>query len=297
MKILKFNLVFLSIMILLAGCAAPAKAPNGTLSFMVFGDPAEVKAYQDLAAAFEARYPGAKVELTEIPGQSDYRERIAADFAAGTPADVVLMNYRRFSDFAAKGALEPLDQYLSKSELIAPQDFYSQALDAFSYQGKLMCIPQNLSSLVVYYNKNLFDQANLPYPKNDWTWQDYLLTAQALTRDLDGDGVTDQHGLGFESVLARFAPFIWQHGGEVTNNDIKPTKLALDWPLSTQAISWVVDLQSKYKVVPNAEEEASENSESRFMNGRMGMYLNSRRSVPTFRDISAFDWDVAPLPV
>lgn len=296
MKSLKILIIVFAVILVLTGCARGEQSPSGTLSFMVFGDPAEVKAYQDLAAAFEAKYPEAKVKLIEIPGQSDYRKRVAADFAAGTPADVVLMNYRRFSDFAAKGALAPLDDYLAKSDQIGRQDFYSQAMDAFTYQGKQICIPQNLSSLVVYYNKNLFDQANLAYPKNDWTWQDFLQAAQTLTQDVDGDGTTDQHGLGFESVLARFAPFIWQHGGEVTNNDILPTKLALDWPLSLQAVSWVTDLQTKYKVVPNAEEEAAEDSESRFMNGRLGMYLNSRRSVPTFREIETFDWDVAPLP-
>ncbi len=263
---------------------------------MVFGDPAEVQAYQDLAATFEAENPGAKVNLTIIPGQSDYRTRVAADFAAGTPADVVLMNYRRFPPYAAKGALTSLDSYLANSTLISPEDFYTQSLDAFAWQGKIMCIPQNLSSLVVYYNKELFDQVNLPYPENDWTWDDFLQAALALTRDLDGDGQADQHGVGFEAVLARFAPFIWQHGGEVTNNDIKPTALALDWPLSREAVTWVTELQTKHHAMPNAEEEASEDSESRFMNGRLGMYLNSRRVVPDLRQINTFDWDVAPLP-
>jgi multiple sugar transport system substrate-binding protein len=299
------NLLLLAFFSLLfAGCTqktqpptpAPTATQNAALSFMVFGDPAEVQAYQDVVTAFEVRNPGVKVELINIPGQSDYRKRLAADFAAGTPADVVLMNYRRFSPYAAKGALESLDPYLAKSALISPQDFYPTALDAFGWQGKIMCIPQNLSSLVVYYNKNLFDQANLPYPKNDWNWDEFLEDAQALTRDLDGDGLPDQHGVGFEAVLARFAPFIWQHGGEITNNDIKPTKLALDWPLSQEAITWVIDLQTNYHVMPDAKQEAAEDSESRFMNGRLGMYLNSRRVVPDLRQITAFDWDVAPLP-
>jgi multiple sugar transport system substrate-binding protein len=44
-------------------------------------------------------------------------------------------------------------------------------------------------------------------------------------------------------------------------------------------------------------QEAAEDSESRFQNGRLGMFLNSRRGVPTYREITAFEWDVAPLPV
>ncbi|MGH2521810.1 MAG: extracellular solute-binding protein, partial [Anaerolineales bacterium] len=61
------------------------------ISFMVFGDPAELEAYQDLVSAFEQRHPDIRVELIHIPSQTDYRQRLAVDFAAGTPADVVLL--------------------------------------------------------------------------------------------------------------------------------------------------------------------------------------------------------------
>ena len=54
---------------------------------MVFGDPAELKAYQTLVAAYEEKHPKIHVELIHVPGQSDYRKRMGTDFAAGTPAD------------------------------------------------------------------------------------------------------------------------------------------------------------------------------------------------------------------
>jgi multiple sugar transport system substrate-binding protein len=50
-------------------------------------------------------------------------------------------------------------------------------------------------------------------------------------------------------------------------------------------------------VAPDAVQEKAEASESRFLNGRLGMFLNSRRGVPTYRTIDGFAWDVAPLPV
>ncbi|MGH2543377.1 MAG: extracellular solute-binding protein, partial [Ardenticatenaceae bacterium] len=67
------------------------------VSFAIFGDPAELAAYQSLVAAFEAKFPTIDVELIHIPSQSDYRARLGTDFAAGTPADVVLINYRRYA--------------------------------------------------------------------------------------------------------------------------------------------------------------------------------------------------------
>ena len=56
--------------------------------------------------------PQIDVNLVHIPDQGDYRKRLGADFAAGTPADIVLINYRRYAAFAAKGVLEPLAPYL-----------------------------------------------------------------------------------------------------------------------------------------------------------------------------------------
>ena len=100
-------LVFLIgiVSIILSACQ-PASA--GNISFMVFGDPAELSAYQKLVDSFKQTHPELQVELIQIPGQSDYRKRLAADIAAGDPADVLLINYRRFATFANAGALEPL---------------------------------------------------------------------------------------------------------------------------------------------------------------------------------------------
>ncbi len=290
-------LLLVVMMTLLAACIpAPGAARPEPITFMIFGDTGEKAAYEALVAAFSERHPDILVTLLHIPGQSDYRKRLGVDFAAGTPADVVLLNYRRYAAFAAKGALEPLGPYLERSELISGDDFYPETLEPFIWEGQLMCIPQNLSSLVVYYNRDLFQAAGIAEPGDNWTWADFLAAAQALTRDTDGDGQIDQYGLGTEVSILRVAPFIWQNGGELVDNPTAPTRLALDEPAAREAIQWFVDLQVVHGVAPDAVAEAAEASESRFLNGRLGMFFNSRRGVPTYRTITSFDWDVAPLP-
>jgi len=99
-----------------------------------------------------------------------------------------------------------------------------------------------------------------------------------------------------EAGFFRLAPFVWQNGGELVDDPKAPTRLALDAPLTREALQWFVDLQVTHHVVPDLAEEKAESSERRFLNGRLGMFLNSRRGVPTYRTITSFDWDVAPLP-
>ncbi len=263
---------------------------------MVWGDPAEKAAYEAIVAAFKQKQPDIDVQITHIPGQNEYRKRLAVDFGAGQPSDVVLLNYRRMASFAAKAAIEPLGPYLERSTVIKEADFYPQAIAPFRYNGALMCIPQNVSSLVVYYNKQLFDQAGIAYPGDSWTWADFLTTAQALTQDTNGDGQPDQYGAGIEPSLIRLAPFVWQNGGDLVAPADQPTRLTLDAPETLTALRWFVELQTKHHVVPDAVQEEAENSESRFQHGRTAMFFDSRRAVPTLREIQSFDWDVAPLP-
>jgi multiple sugar transport system substrate-binding protein len=190
--------------IVLGPSVGTAQSPAERISFMVFGDIAERAAYEQLVAEFTRHHPRIQVSLTHIPSQGDYRKRLGIDFAAGNPADIVLLNYRRYGAFAAKGVLEPLGPHLDRSRVIRERDFYPQALEPFRWGGALMCIPQNLSSLVVNYNRNLFDRAGVPRPTDDWTWDDFLHAARALTRDTKGTGRIDQYGLGTEVSIFRW---------------------------------------------------------------------------------------------
>ncbi|MGA7729761.1 MAG: sugar ABC transporter substrate-binding protein [Chloroflexia bacterium] len=270
---------------------------TGEISFQVFGDPPELAAFQAVAKGFETANPGAKVNIIHIPAQGDHMTKLSSSFAAGNPPDVFIINYRRYGQFAAKGVIEPAGPLMAKSTLIKEADYYPQVLDAFRYKGTLMCVPQNISNLVVYYNKDMFTKANVAMPTSDWTWNDFLTAAQALTKDNDGDGVIDQYGVGVETQLIRVAPFVWGNGGEIVDNYDKPTTLTLDTPEARDAVQFFIDLQVTHKVAPSEAEATAEDAETRFMNNRLGMVLNSRAATPTFREIKGFEWDVAPIPM
>ena len=192
--------------------------------------------------------------------------------------------------------LEPIEGRLQGSDAFDEDDFYPQAMDAFRFDGELVCLPQNISSLVVYYNRALFRQANVPEPKPGWAWNDMVERAIKLTRDTNGDGDIDQHGLGVEPSIIRIAPFVWSNGGEVVDDEEAPTRFTLDTPEATEAMDAFFALRREHLAIPSEQEVEAEDDETRFQNGREAMLLSSRRSTPAFRTITAFDWDVAPLP-
>jgi len=279
---------------LLAACGGEdnsAGGDDGALRLVLFGDPVETAGYQDMVTAFEEANPDVDVTLSPVAEQDDLLAKLTTQFAGGRPPDVFLVNYRNYGQFASQDVLAPVQSYLDDSEVIAEGDFADPALEAFRFDGsELTCLPQNVSSLVVYYNVDLFEQAGVPLPQAGWTWADFLAAAQALT----GDG---RYGVGTEPSLIRVAPFVWSAGGEVVDDPIDPTRLTFDSDAARAGLDFFLDLQTVHGVAPPEREAQSQDSEARFLAGQLGMYLNSRKSVPTLRTIEDFEWDVAPLPV
>jgi len=291
---------------LLAACGAPpgssnALAPNGTdsdpnhIQFLAWGGTPLLQAYQSLVALYEQRFPGRTVDFVGLPSQADAEKRLATDFTGGSPADVIMLSYLDLAGYASRGLLAPVAPYLANSSVLNTSQFFQESLGPFNYNRQLQCLPQNVSGLVVYYNRSLFRQAGVPEPASRWTWDQFLDTARALTRPASG-GQPEQYGLGLEPTLIDFAPFIWQGKGTLVDNSLWPTELAFNAPAVLTATTWLVGLQTQYHVVPDSQSELAASSQQRFMDGTLAMLIGPRYDVPAYRQITAFDWDVAPLP-
>ena len=302
-----------AVSVFLAGCGGETgdtgseRADPETVQLLVFGAPEELAAYRTLVDAYEASAPGANVQLIEASDRDDLIARLSTSISGGEPPDLFLMNYRYYGQFAARDAIEPLDERIASSGVVDAGDYYPVAMEAFRWQDRQLCIPQNISSLVVYYNRDLFEQYGVAEPEPGWAWNDLVATATALTRDAAGRVVSGTeseggptpvvvYGLGIEPSMIRLAPFVWSNGGEVVDDPERPTRFTLDTPEAREVLENFVDLRIAYGVVPTDEEVEAEDDESRFVNGRLAMLMSSRRVTTTFRASAQFDWDVAALP-
>ncbi len=301
-----------AVVVLIFGTGCSAASSAGPVQVLLFGDPEELAAYRTLISAYNAAYHeqsgGDQIELVEASDRADLIARLSTSIAGGKPPDVFLMNYRYYGQFAAKNAITPLDERLGTGpDQLDATELYPEALEAFQWQGRQLCLPQNVSSLVVYYNRELFQRFGVPEPRPDWTWNDLVATAQAMTRDATGvqikGGESDAGsavatwGLGVEPTLIRIAPFVWSAGGDIVDDPDAPTRLTFDTPAAREALRQFIDLRGAYGVVPTDQEVEAQDDESRFANGALAMLLSSRRLTPTLRAVDGLDWDVAALPV
>lgn len=256
------------------------------IQVQVSGEPEETAVYSAIAEQFTDANDDVDVEVIEVPEKDEHLARLATSFAGGNPPDVFLVNFREYSQFVVRDAIEPIENHLDDVDLSA---YYEPPLEAFTYDGELQCFPQNISSLVVYYNRALFDAAGLKRPKAGWTWEDFVATGEALTGG-------EVRGVGIEPNIIRLAPFAWSAGGDIVDDPEAPTRLDLDNPGARAALELFVSMVDD-GLVPTEEEVAAQDLETRFTTGKLGMLLSSRREVPAFREVQGLDFDVAPLPV
>jgi multiple sugar transport system substrate-binding protein len=269
--------------------AAPAPAEATTIkvmSFFAYDNP-EVEAA--VVKAFEEKNPDIKVEFESVP-MSDiflkYKTLIAGDVAP----DVMAMNFDNAYVFGAMGALEPLDEWIAKGGYDTSTVFKS-TLDMFKVEGVQYSLPATFSDVVLFFNKDLFDAANLEYPQRDWTQEDLVAAAKALTADTDSDGKIDQWGYTFPwwpVVLEMYGASIWSEDG---------TTCTLNSPEGVKAIQSIVDARYDGKFSPTADNLAEQGDWDMFIAGKLAMFPTGPWAVQPFNDkITGFTYDIAHMP-
>jgi multiple sugar transport system substrate-binding protein len=131
---------------------------GGTVTLWYLEDP-DFVFLPALVEEFEAAYPGVTVEMTEVP-EDGFVTKIDTALLAGSPPDVAFIYEPRWMK---SGAVLPLDDVI-EAEGIDTSVFNQTALAECELDGQLYCLGSLLGSVVLIYNKDMFDAAGLPYP-------------------------------------------------------------------------------------------------------------------------------------
>src|SRR5258708_37988398 len=155
----------------------------------------------------------------------------------------------------------------------------------FGGGGAGEALPKGHTRVGVGYNKNLSDRAGLPYPTDDWTWDDFSRIARLLTRDTDGDGQIDQWGTYYDRRVFLWLPWIWSGGGDVLCPDGKSASGCLDSPTSIAALRWYTGCVTRDSIVPRAFNLRRTLGDNRrlFSSGRVAMLTAGHFWIPNLR--------------
>jgi multiple sugar transport system substrate-binding protein len=263
-----------------------------TIVYQAWGSPAEGAVWNEIARAFEATNPDVTVDI-QLADWDSYWEKLRVQIAGGTPPDVFAMSPPLYPDWQSRGVLLNMQPYLD-ADPTALDGVYPVTLTAYQTPDGYFGLPRDFQTIVLYYNKDMFDAASLPYPTADWTWDDLRAAAKVLTIDNDGDGRTDQWGFTADGYgpEAMIAPMVRSYGGDLV--DVAAKKTLLGSAEAAQAFALMHDMFATDHSMPNEQEVASFGWDP-FLAGVAAMTLSGHWSIPDY-SASALHWDIAPIP-
>jgi multiple sugar transport system substrate-binding protein len=231
--------------------AAPPAEGSKIILRVGTGDSGEgLNPHQEIIANFEKENPDILVQLEAVSG-NDYYTRLLTQIAAGDAPDIIQIGDDAVPMFVSKGGFLPLDDFITGNYPLDTSIYLPGMLSPGQYQGSQYFLPKDFSPLAVYYNKKVFDEYNVPYPTDDWTWDQFLATAQELTKDVDGDGQTDVWGVQLPANwTSGFEYWVAAAGGQLISPDGTSYVGYMDSPETIKAVQFYADLYNKYKVAP-----------------------------------------------
>jgi multiple sugar transport system substrate-binding protein len=281
-------------LLLVAGCSDGNEDGRTVIRYARWGGPEELGAEKKLVAEFERLNPDIKVK-TEFASWPDYWGKLQSQMASGTAPDVFMLTGAFAHEYQIRNQMEDLTEYVANDPTVNFDDYYQVSVDTYNFRGGFWALPRDCNTGAMLYNKTIFDRYGVEYPKDGWTWEDFLQKARALTVDDDNDGRFDSYGYLsiYGSMEINYGPWIWQNGGEIINED--RTKCLINSPESIEAIQFLYDLVAVENVSPDSSQSMALGG-LLFITGRYAMVQGGSWMINTYSEIDTFEWDIAPMP-
>ncbi|PLT28800.1 ABC transporter substrate-binding protein [Peribacillus deserti] len=272
----------------MTGCSGSSSDSAGgggskdvTLRILVWNNnPEGTKLEGEIFKAFEKENPGIKVKQVYAP-YDKFNDKFLTMSAGGDQPDLVWIQPAAFGQFVGKNVLMDLSDKKIDKDAYMPN-----VLELGQVKGKQYALIRDASTFQLGYNKDMFDAAGVPYPKDDWTWDDFLAAAKKLTKQKNGKTVQ----FGMENFYTN--ELLVENGGGFVSQD--GNSVIVDSPESIEAIQFGSDLINKHHVQPTSAQ--SQGLSNMFLAGQAAMKMMGPWDWADTAKNAKFKWDVVPLP-
>lgn len=262
-----------------------SKEVNLSWSFWTQNDDADA-AWEDQANQVSEEVPGVNLELTMMPF-ADYFTKYQSQLAGNNAPCIVSMQSLRLPAFV--DTLEPL------SDLIAEHGFDESewspgALTALQVDGEQYALPYGLSTMQIFYNKDLFDEADVAYPEDGWTIDEFVEAAQDVTDETGtpafGQSFSDLHMFSFLHAYNGASPVADDGSLDLVNEKMVD---AFTWYSGLSTDLDVASTPASSSDIPWGEQE--------FLAGNVAMAVDGTWNTASIAADAGFDVGMVTLPV
>jgi multiple sugar transport system substrate-binding protein len=267
----------------------PTEPPEPvTITYFTFSAaPDHLEDLDQMVQIFEEAHPNIKIKV-ETAAWGEYFTKLQTLIAGGAAPDVFELNYENFVSFASKGVLLDLSAMAEADGDFDQTIFYPRAYNAFNFNGLQLGLPATFSTVVLFYNKDLFDAAGLDYPAEDWTWDDAVAAATELT-----DADAGIWGLFSPVQFWEFYKKAAQNGCNFFNED--KTEATINTPECVETLETMISFINEHQVMPSDAEMGGISDGDMFKAGNLGMVVTGIWMFAAFED-APFEWDIQVEP-
>lgn len=287
----KLVVLLISVMLVMGFvCTSVVAEDTAELEMTIWGSKDDRAIYEERLALAEELYPDIDVELIYIP--SDYAQKVQTMIAGGQAPDIIMLA-EDIHAYSSKGQIVNLKGYVEENNVNLEERFADSVIEQYSYQDGLYAMPDRSGAMIVYYNKDMFDEAGVDYPGKDWTWDDLVEAGEELTIR-DGDEVL-QWGFAAGDWWPWWMSFIYQNDGEILDEN---NQAVVNTPEVIEALQFYNDLVYKYEIAPSPEEYANMGNpgpDSLFAQGKLAFEITGFWNVASLKNVSDLNWDIAPV--
>ncbi len=286
-----FAILFVMILAIAALGNVAMAQEEVTLLWGMWGSPEEIATHQAVADAYMEQNPNVTIELWSQPW-GDYFTKLDTLFAAGDATaipDVFFLS--PVPSYAARGVLQDLNPFIEESGLDLG-DYWPGAVESTSFEGLVYGFPRDSGVEVLYYNKDHFDDAELDYPNEDWTWDDLRAAAEALTVQ-EASGRVSRYGLAMEG--GKYFDWVGGNGGAILDDMFNPTECRLSQPEAVEAFEFFAGMMNDEIAWRDANLNQAGGDLTVFLGEQASMFIQNASRVPAL-NAAEINYDVAPVP-
>jgi len=302
----------------LTGCASygvdpGAEGETGTITYWMW-DSAQLPAYQQCAADFEAANPDVQVQIEQF-GWDDYWNKVFTGFVAGSAPDVFVDHTSRFGEFAARGLIEPLDDRLAASDVDLDQYVPGSAELWVGPDGQRYGLPKDFDTVGMFYDATKAADAGLTAEQmNELTWNPtdggtFEQAIAAMTVDTNGvrgnepgfdPSSVATYGLGLENSGEAFGQTQWSFFTQSTGwspvDEAWGTDFHYDDPRFQESIAWWTGLVDKGYMPPLSYTQGG-SLDQQLQAGKYALITNGSWNIANYSKLDGVDLAVAKTPI
>lgn len=264
------------------------------LKWSTWGNPGELEKFYNFTDNFNAANADMNIELIPVP--DGYEQKILTQLAANTAPDMFYSSTSSVNKFIRADQLLDLKPYLDKSDTLSTENVFEPLFGAAKQDGKIYGVPVDCNPMVFYYNKDLIKEAGAKTPQEyieengDWTYDDFA----ELTRTVAANG---KRGFILQNWYGPAEMWLFSDSYKVYDTVNGKHSVRVNRPEIVKKVQFLVDLIGEDAVTYEKGLPKGQGADAMFMSGQVAMVTAGRWYVPMFKEITTFDWDIAPVPL